>query len=162
MNLKVFHAAILDGYQRRKDKSVSIRFVTQELTTNEVAEIDRCLDTFGVLYYRGDSELNKEEIAELEYMTALFQEKIIELMGPPAFSNEVNIIKNPNMSMGGYYSEIENLIGESIPKSPFVRDGIRECLNTISFFLAVICGKTRRQIALGVLPMQYPLSGAIA
>lgn len=66
MNLKVFHAAILDGYQRRKDKSVSIRFVTQELTTNEVAEIDRCLDTFGVLYYRGDGELNKEEIAELD------------------------------------------------------------------------------------------------
>lgn len=66
MNLKLFHVAILDGYQRRKDKSVSLRFVTQELTTNEVADIDRCLDTFGVLYYRGDGEVNKEEIAELD------------------------------------------------------------------------------------------------
>lgn len=66
MNLKLIHAAILDGYQRRKDKSVSLRFVTQELTTNEVAEIDRCLDTFGVLYYRGDGQLNKEEVAELD------------------------------------------------------------------------------------------------
>ena len=64
--LKVFHAAILDGYQRRKDKSVSIRFVTQELTTNELAEIDRCLDTFGVLYYRGTEHVNAEEIEELD------------------------------------------------------------------------------------------------
>ena len=63
---KLFHAAILDGYQRRKDKSVSVRFVTQELTTNEVADIDRCLDTFGVLYYRGTEEVNAEEIAELD------------------------------------------------------------------------------------------------
>lgn len=62
----MFHAAILDGYQRRKDKSVSIRFVTQELTTNEVAEIDRCLDTFGVLYYRGTEHVNTEEIDELD------------------------------------------------------------------------------------------------
>ena len=63
---KLFHAAILDGYQRRKDKSVSVRFVTQELTTNEVADIDRCLDTFGVLYYRGTEHVNTEEIAELD------------------------------------------------------------------------------------------------
>ena len=64
--MRLTFAAILDGYQRRKDKSVSMRFVTQELTTAEVSEIDRLLDTFGVLYYRGEEQLNKEEVDELD------------------------------------------------------------------------------------------------
>jgi len=66
MSLRILHAAILDGYNRRKDKSVSLRFVTQELTTEQVSDIDRALDTFGVLYYRGEEQLNKDEVAELD------------------------------------------------------------------------------------------------
>ena len=64
--MKVTYAATLDGYQRRKDKSVSLRFVTQELTTAEVAKIDSLLDTFGVLYYRGEETMNKDEVEELD------------------------------------------------------------------------------------------------
>ena len=64
--MKVTYAATLDGYQRRKDKSVSLRFVTQELTTAEIANIDALLDTFGILYYRGEETMNKDEVEELD------------------------------------------------------------------------------------------------
>lgn len=64
--VRVTFAAILDGYQRRKDKSVSIRFVTQELSTAEVGNIDTLLDAFGILYFRGEETMNKEEVEELD------------------------------------------------------------------------------------------------
>lgn len=64
--VRVTFAAVLDGYQRRKDKSVSLRFVTQELTTTEVGSIDTLLDSFGVLYFRGEETMNKDEVEELD------------------------------------------------------------------------------------------------
>lgn len=67
--MKINFAAMLDGYQRRKDKSVSVRFVTQELTTNEVAMIDQLLDTYGIMYFRGEETMNKDEIEELDAIT---------------------------------------------------------------------------------------------
>lgn len=64
--MRILTAGMLDGYQRRKDRTVSLRFVTQEKTSTEVAEIDQLLDTFGVLYFRGEEEINKDEIQELD------------------------------------------------------------------------------------------------
>ncbi|MDA8959080.1 hypothetical protein N9F11_01530 [Akkermansiaceae bacterium] len=64
--LKILTAAILDGYQRRKDKTVSLRFITQEKTSGEIADIDRLVDTFGIVYFRGQERLNQDEVDELD------------------------------------------------------------------------------------------------
>ena len=64
--LKILTAAQLDGYQRRKDRTVSVRFITQEKTSTEVAEIDQMVDTFGVLYFRGEDTFNRDEVEELD------------------------------------------------------------------------------------------------
>ena len=36
-----------------KDRSVSLRFITQEKTSSEIMDIDATLDQFGILYFRG-------------------------------------------------------------------------------------------------------------
>jgi len=60
--MRLILPAILDGYQRRKDKSVSLRFVTQEKSSHEIAEIDSLTDEFGILYFRsGDGPLEDTE-----------------------------------------------------------------------------------------------------
>ena len=62
----MIQVAQLDGYSPRKDKTVSIRFVTQELTPAQVMEIHQMLDTYGVLYFKPGEKLAKEEIEELD------------------------------------------------------------------------------------------------
>jgi len=64
--MRIITAGILDGYQRRKDRTVSVRFITQEKTSSEVMKIDELVDTFGILYFRGQEEMNAEEIKELD------------------------------------------------------------------------------------------------
>ena len=64
--MKIITAGQLDGYQRRKDRTVSVRFITQEKTSAEVAEIDQMVDTFGVLYFRGEDTFNRDEVEELD------------------------------------------------------------------------------------------------
>jgi hypothetical protein len=64
--LKILTAAQLDGYQRRKDRTVSLRFITQEKTSGEIADIDRLVDTFGIVYFRGQEKINRDEIEELD------------------------------------------------------------------------------------------------
>jgi hypothetical protein len=64
--LKILTAGQLDGYQRRKDRTVSLRFITQEKSSSEVAEIDSMVDAFGILYFRGQEQLNHDEIEELD------------------------------------------------------------------------------------------------
>lgn len=64
--MRVTYAAVMDGYQRRKDKSVSLRFVTQELSAHDVMKIDALLDTYGILYFRGEESINREEMDELD------------------------------------------------------------------------------------------------
>ena len=64
--MKLITAGQLDGYQRRKDRTVSLRFITQEKTSGEIADIDRLVDTFGILYFRGQEKLNREEVDELD------------------------------------------------------------------------------------------------
>lgn len=64
--MRILTQAILDGYQRRKDRSVSVRFITQEKTSSEVMAIDEMVDTFGVLYFRAGEEMNQDEVDELD------------------------------------------------------------------------------------------------
>jgi len=63
---KILCPAILDGYTRRKDRSVSLRFITQEKTSSEIMDIDATLDQFGILYFRGEEKMNTDEIEELD------------------------------------------------------------------------------------------------
>lgn len=64
--MRILTVGILDGYQRRKDRTVSLRFVTQEKTSQEVMEIDQMVDSYGVLYFRAEEQLNQEEIEYLD------------------------------------------------------------------------------------------------
>ena len=63
---KVVFSAYLDGMSRRKDRSVSLRFITQEKTSLEVMKIDEMLQQFGILYFRGEEKMNPDEIEELD------------------------------------------------------------------------------------------------
>jgi len=62
--MKILCPAILDGYQRRKDRSVSLRLLTQEQTSEDLMKIDSLLDTFGILYFRAEGE--PEDSTEFE------------------------------------------------------------------------------------------------
>ena len=66
--MRIITVATLDGYNRKKDKSVSLRFITQEKTSQEIMEIDQLADTYGILYFKGEDQLSKEEIGELDAM----------------------------------------------------------------------------------------------
>ena len=71
--MRIIKSAILDGYRRLKDKSVSLRFITGEIASSEILEIDSLLDSFGYLYFKPESTLTKEEIKELDELdTDLF------------------------------------------------------------------------------------------
>jgi len=57
----------LERCSRRKDKSVSINFVTQlEESPEGLMEIDKLLNDSGVLYFKSNGSLTKEEIKALE------------------------------------------------------------------------------------------------
>lgn len=66
--MKLLTAAQLDNYNPRKDKTISIRFITQEKTPAEVAEIHGMIDTFGYLMFKAEEQLTKEEIESLEHL----------------------------------------------------------------------------------------------
>ena len=64
--MRILTSGILDGYQRRKDRSVSLRFITQEKTSSEMMEIDTMLNGFGIVYFRAEEQVNHEEVEELD------------------------------------------------------------------------------------------------
>lgn len=71
--LKIITSAQLDSYRRLKDKSVSLRFVTGEKSSNEIMQIDTMVDSFGYLYFKQESQLTNEEEKELDNLdTDLF------------------------------------------------------------------------------------------
>ena len=64
--MKFLGPAVLDGYSRRKDRTVSLRFITQEKSSSEIMQIDSMTDQYGILYFRGQEDMNHEEIEELD------------------------------------------------------------------------------------------------
>jgi len=57
----------LDRSNRKKDKSVSLTFITQlEQTSEEFMKIDSLLNDSGVLYFKSNGNLTKEEINALD------------------------------------------------------------------------------------------------
>ena len=65
---KLLLPAQFDGYSHRKDKSFSLRFITQEQTPQQVAHLHGMLDTFGALYFKGEGEITQAEKAEIDAM----------------------------------------------------------------------------------------------
>jgi hypothetical protein len=71
--MKLLTAAQLDNYSPRKDKTISIRFITQEKSPSEVMEIHSMIDTFGYLYFKAEEQLSKGELEHLDVLdTDLF------------------------------------------------------------------------------------------
>lgn len=64
--MKILCPAVLDSYSRRKDRSVSIRLITQEKTSHEIMKIDEMIDLYGILYFRPQESMSPEEIKELD------------------------------------------------------------------------------------------------
>lgn len=63
----ILRTVTLDRCNRRKDKSVSISFITQlEESPEGLMEIDKLLNDSGVLYFKSNGNLTKEEIKALE------------------------------------------------------------------------------------------------
>ena len=59
-------AVQLYGYRPRKDKSLSITFITGEKSPGEVMDIHSKLDDFGYIVFKSEEKLTKDEIAELD------------------------------------------------------------------------------------------------
>jgi hypothetical protein len=57
----------LEAVTRKKDKSINLRFTTQlEQTSEQLMEMDKVLDSSGVLFYKSNGNLTTEEVKELE------------------------------------------------------------------------------------------------
>lgn len=56
----------LKSYRPLSDKTFNITFSTQELTAEQLLDLNALLSTFGVMYYRGTETLSKAEIKELD------------------------------------------------------------------------------------------------
>ena len=63
---KLCFPVVFDRFSRRKDRTASITFITQEKTSQEIMNIDSALDQFGILYFRGEEKMNTDEIEELD------------------------------------------------------------------------------------------------
>ena len=66
MNESVIMPAVVAGYAPRRDGSFSIRFETNELTPQEVANLHAMHNQFGLMYFRMGETLTKSEIKELD------------------------------------------------------------------------------------------------
>ena len=66
MESRIITSAQFDGYSPRKDKSITLRFITGEKTPAQIAEIHALLDTYGYLYFKAEETLTETEIAELD------------------------------------------------------------------------------------------------
>ena len=65
--MKILKQVDLEGVTRKKDKTITLRFTTSlEQTSEQLMELDKVLDTSGILYYKAHGEINSEELKELD------------------------------------------------------------------------------------------------
>jgi hypothetical protein len=68
--MKLLKQMTLDGVSRRKDKSLKISFITAtEQTSQELMEVDKLLDSSGVMYYKQSTGLSTDEIKQIDKVT---------------------------------------------------------------------------------------------
>lgn len=65
--MKILRTATLDRASRKKDRSVSITFTTDtEQSSEQFIELDELLSHSGVLYFKSNGQLTKEELNALD------------------------------------------------------------------------------------------------
>jgi predicted GTPase len=65
--MKLLKQCSLDGVTRRKDKSLKISFITNlEQSSTELMEVDKLLDSSGVLYFKQSEGLSTDEITQID------------------------------------------------------------------------------------------------
>jgi len=65
--MNLLRQVILDRASRKKDKSISLTFVTSlEQTSQEFMEIDELINSHGVLYFKSDGNLTQDEVKAIE------------------------------------------------------------------------------------------------
>ena len=65
--MKLLKQCTLDGVTRRKDKSLKISFITSlEQSSSELMEVDKLLDSSGVLYFKQSLGLSTDEITQID------------------------------------------------------------------------------------------------
>jgi len=65
--MKLLKQCTLDGVTRRKDKSLKISFITSlEQSSSELMEVDKLLDSNGILYYKDSEGLSTDEINQID------------------------------------------------------------------------------------------------
>jgi len=74
--MNIVRQVSFESANRKKDRSVSIRFTTDlEQSTEEFMEIDNILNSRGILYYSDRGELTQEEIDTLDEVDIEMQGK---------------------------------------------------------------------------------------
>ena len=64
---KLLRQVTLDRASRKKDKSVTLTFVTSlEQSSDEFKQIDELLDTTGLIYFKSQGDLTTNELDELD------------------------------------------------------------------------------------------------
>ena len=65
--MAIIRSVILEGATRKKDKSVSLRFTTTlEQSSEEFMEVDKVLDTYGIIYFSNRDTLTQREVDQIE------------------------------------------------------------------------------------------------
>ena len=65
--MKLLKQCTLDGVTRRKDKSLKLSFITSlEQSSSELMEVDKLLDSSGVLYFKQSEGLSTDEITQID------------------------------------------------------------------------------------------------
>ena len=108
--MAIIRSVILDGATRKKDKSVSLRFTTTlEQSSEEFMEVDKVLDTYGIIYFSDRDTLTQREIEEIEKVD-------IEIEGKTKSQRLRNVLhvynsQNDNIDFKEFYAtEMERII----------------------------------------------------
>ena len=63
---RVICVAGLDGYSRRKDGSLTLRFATAEQTSAFVHSVDQLYGEYGILYFRASNVIPDDDLKQLD------------------------------------------------------------------------------------------------
>ncbi len=74
--MKLLTSCQLYNYRPRKDGSLSLTFITGEKSPSDVMQIHTMLDVFGYMIFKGEDQLTKDEIDEVDNLDT-------ELYGKP-------------------------------------------------------------------------------
>jgi len=111
--VRILTPAVLDGYSRKKDKTVSVRFITQEMTSVEIQLIDSLLEEYGYLYFQPGQTINEQLVAEMEQLP---EEQVVRKTPSQRLRNVLYVyhkemgIKQPFDAF--YAQEMENYIAQ--------------------------------------------------